>query len=181
MDFAHSTPGTDNPAVVVMRASDRQWLAVEDDRTVGRGDASRRPDGRLFLSIDAWHGAVFDRIAEAMLADLPAPLYSVVDEADHDSRSAWERSGFATARREWGYLVPTDPQVTGLGLVHPPVRRHDRARRQGGGGPTARPGPHHPRRGRGRRRMADDAGRGAAPPGGNHPGRSVEVHGGAAL
>ncbi|GHI10498.1 GCN5 family acetyltransferase [Streptomyces cellostaticus] len=120
MNFVHSTSGTGNHEAVVTRVSDLQWQAVEGDRAVGRGDASRRPDGRLFLSIDAWHGAVFDRIADAMLADLPTPLYTVVDEADHDSRSAWERAGFTTARREWGYLVPTDPQGTGLGSVRPP-------------------------------------------------------------
>ncbi|MER6068031.1 GNAT family N-acetyltransferase [Streptomyces sp. NPDC001817] len=120
MNFVHSTPGTDNHPVVITRVSDTQWHAVEDDLTVGRGVASRRPDGRLFVSIDAWHGAVFDRIADAMLADLPTPLYTVVDEADHDSRSAWERAGFATARREWVYLVPTDPQISGLGSVRPP-------------------------------------------------------------
>ncbi|MGW0883150.1 GNAT family N-acetyltransferase [Streptomyces sp. NPDC002671] len=120
MNFVHSPSGAGNHAVAVTRVSDMQWHAVEDDRTVGRGDASRRPDGRLFISIDAWHGAVFDRIADAMLADLPTPLYTVVDEADHDSRSAWERVGFAAGRREWGYLVPTDPQVTGLGSMRPP-------------------------------------------------------------
>ncbi|MEU6770857.1 GNAT family N-acetyltransferase [Streptomyces sp. NPDC046759] len=120
MNFVHSTPGTDNHPVVVARVSDTQWHAVEDDLTVGRGVASRRPDGRLFVSIDAWHGAVFDRIADAILTDLPTPLYTVVDEADHDSRSAWERAGFATARREWGYLVSTDPRITGLGSVRPP-------------------------------------------------------------
>ncbi|WP_030410177.1 GNAT family N-acetyltransferase [Streptomyces sp. NRRL S-1448] len=120
MNLAHSTSGPHHHAVVVTRASDMQWLAVEDDREVGRGDASRRPDGRLFISIDAWHGTVFDRIADAMLADLPTPLYAVVDEADHDSRSAWERAGFAAARREGGYRVPTAPEVTGLGAVQPP-------------------------------------------------------------
>ncbi|MFF7728476.1 GNAT family N-acetyltransferase [Streptomyces sp. NPDC008001] len=117
----------DDHAVVVTRVSDTQWHAVhgvhaaEDDPVVvGRGDASRRPDGRLFISIDAWHDAVFDRIADAMLADLPEPLYAVADESDQDSVSAWERAGFAVARRERGYLVPTDPQVTGLGPVRPP-------------------------------------------------------------
>ncbi|MGW2636352.1 GNAT family N-acetyltransferase [Streptomyces sp. NPDC001348] len=111
------TSGTGNHVVVVTRVSDTQWHALEDDRTVGRGNASHRPDGRLFISVDAWHDAVFDRITDAMLTDLPTPLYTVVDEADHDSRSAWERAGFATARRESGYLVPTDPQATGLGSV----------------------------------------------------------------
>ncbi|MFF7187695.1 GNAT family N-acetyltransferase [Streptomyces sp. NPDC008222] len=120
MNIAHSAAGTDNHPVVVTRVSETQWHAVEDDLTVGRGVAWRRPDGRLFVSIDVWHSAVFDRVADAMLADLPTPLYTVVDEADHDSRSAWERAGFATASREWGYLVPTDPQVTRLSSVRPP-------------------------------------------------------------
>ncbi|MGW7254690.1 GNAT family N-acetyltransferase [Streptomyces sp. NPDC054834] len=120
MNSVHSTSGPADRLVVVTRVSDTQWHALEDDRTVGRGHASHRPDGRLFISVDAWHGAVFDRIADAVLADLPTPLHTVVDEADHDSRSAWERAGFAAARRESGYLVPTDPQVTGLGSVRPP-------------------------------------------------------------
>ncbi|MFD0273466.1 GNAT family N-acetyltransferase [Kitasatospora sp. NPDC127111] len=121
MNSVHSTSGTGEHAVVVTRVSDTQWQAVEDDRLIGRGDASRRPDGRLFVSIDAWHGAVFDRIADAVLADLPTPLYTVVDEADQDSTSAWERAGFTAERRERGYLVPTDPQITGLGAVRPPA------------------------------------------------------------
>ncbi|MCC3774366.1 GNAT family N-acetyltransferase [Streptomyces sp. UNOB3_S3] len=120
MNFAHSISGAGDHAVAVTRVSDTRWRAVEDDRVVGSGDASRRPDGRLFISIDAWHEAAFDRVADAMLADLPTPLYTVVDEADHDSRSAWERAGFAAARREWGYLVPTEPRVTGLGSPRPP-------------------------------------------------------------
>ncbi|MEU5594246.1 GNAT family N-acetyltransferase [Streptomyces sp. NPDC020298] len=106
---------------MVTRVSDTQWHALEDDRTVGRGHASHRPDGRLFISVDAWHGAVFGRLADAMVTDLPTPLHTVVDEADHDSRSAWERAGFAAARRESGYLVPTDPRVTGLDSVQPPA------------------------------------------------------------
>ncbi|MEV6150392.1 GNAT family N-acetyltransferase [Nonomuraea sp. NPDC052129] len=106
--------------VVVARLAERQWHAVADDRVVGRGDTSRRPDGRIFVSIDAWHGAVFDQLAEAMLADLPKPLYTLVDETDLDLTSQWERAGFTTRRREWEYLVPTDPQVTGLGSAPPP-------------------------------------------------------------
>ncbi|WP_239116429.1 GNAT family N-acetyltransferase [Planotetraspora phitsanulokensis] len=107
-------------AVVITRVAERQWHAVEDDRVVGRGDTARRPDGRIFLSVDAWHDAVFDQLADAMLADLPKPLYTVVDEADLDLTSNWERAGFTTRRREWEYLVPTDPRVTGLGSVSPP-------------------------------------------------------------
>ncbi|MEV8097138.1 GNAT family N-acetyltransferase [Kitasatospora sp. NPDC085879] len=116
----HSTPAGDDRVVRVSRISETQWQAVADDLPVGNGDAARRPDGRLFVSIDAWHGAAFDRIADAMLADLPEPLHTLVDEADHDAVSAWERLGFAPARREWDHLVPTDPRITGLGPVRCP-------------------------------------------------------------
>jgi ribosomal protein S18 acetylase RimI-like enzyme len=120
MNSAHFTSGMDEHAVVITRVAERRWHAVEDDRTVGRGDVSHRPDGRIFVSIDAWHGAVFDQLAEAMLADLPKPLYTVVDEADLDLTSHWERAGFTIRRREWEYVVPTDPRVTGLGSAPPP-------------------------------------------------------------
>lgn len=107
-------------AVAITRIAERHWHALEDDRVVGRGEISDRPDGRLFLSIDAWHGAVFDLLAGTMLADLPRPLYTVVDEADLDLLLQWERAGFAPRRREWEYAVPTDPQITGLGAALPP-------------------------------------------------------------
>jgi len=105
---------------VITRVADHQWHALEDDQVVGRGEASRRPDGRLFLSIDCWHDALFDPLAAAMLADLPRPLYTVVDDFDTDLTAGWHRLGFTTRRREWEYLVPTDPQVTGLGSALPP-------------------------------------------------------------
>ncbi|MGW0802597.1 GNAT family N-acetyltransferase [Nonomuraea sp. NPDC002799] len=107
-------------AVIVTRVAEQQWHAVEDDQTVGRGFAARRPDGRMFLSIDAWHDGVFDRLAEAMPADLPKPLYTVVGEADLGLTGNWERAGFTIRRREWECFVPTDPRVTGLGSALPP-------------------------------------------------------------
>ena len=113
MNFAHHT-------TTISRVADGHWHAVEDDLVVGRGHASHRPDGRLFLSIDAWHGAVFGELADVMLADLPRPLFTVVDEADLELASHWRRAGFTVRRREWEYLVPTDPRATGLDAVLPP-------------------------------------------------------------
>jgi ribosomal protein S18 acetylase RimI-like enzyme len=112
MDSVHSAH---IPTAVITRVADGQWHAVVDDRTVGRGHASPRPDGRIFLSVDSWHGEVFDQLADAMLADLPTPLYTLVDEADLESATSWARAGFTTRRREWEYLVPT-----GLHPVPPP-------------------------------------------------------------
>jgi GNAT superfamily N-acetyltransferase len=97
-----------------------RWHAVEAGRVVGRAEAWYRPDGRLFLSIDSWHGVVFDQLADAALAGLPRPLYTLVDEADTGLAPHWTRAGFTTRRRELEYLVPTDPRVTGLGSAQPP-------------------------------------------------------------
>jgi ribosomal protein S18 acetylase RimI-like enzyme len=90
------------------RVAERHWHALEDDLVVGRGHASQRPDGRMFVSVDSWHDAVFHQLAVAMLADLPRPLYTVVDEADLDLATNWRRAGFTTGRREWELVVPTD-------------------------------------------------------------------------
>jgi ribosomal protein S18 acetylase RimI-like enzyme len=108
-------------AVRIVRVADTQWHAIEDDRVVGRGDTFLRPDGRLFAGVDAWQGPVFDQLAAAMLSDLPAPVHTVVDEADADLTAAWRRAGFSTLRREWEYAVPTDPRVTGLDAARPPA------------------------------------------------------------
>ncbi|MEU1426894.1 GNAT family N-acetyltransferase [Nocardia sp. NPDC005746] len=107
-------------SVDIRRVESTRWEAVENDRVVACGEVSRRPDGRLFASIDAWHDDVFDQIAAAMLATLRRPLHTVVDEADDGLLSHWGRAGFVTRRREWEYSVPTAPATTGLGVVTPP-------------------------------------------------------------
>jgi ribosomal protein S18 acetylase RimI-like enzyme len=91
--------------LVITRVAERQWHALDDDLVVGRGDALPRPDGRLFLGIDAWHDDVFAHLAETMLAALPRPLYTVVDEADLDLRTRWVQAGLTTRRREWEYVM----------------------------------------------------------------------------
>lgn len=120
MQTSHFASGDGHPAAVIKQVAETQWHAVDGDRVVGHGDTSHRPDGRIFISVDVWHDAVFDQLADAMLAELPRPLYTLVDEDDLDLISRWERAGFTTRRREWEYLVPTDPQLTGLGSVRPP-------------------------------------------------------------
>ncbi|RSM75262.1 GNAT family N-acetyltransferase [Amycolatopsis sp. WAC 01375] len=114
------TSGLSENAVVITRVADRHWHALDDDRVVGRGYAEHRPDGRLFVCVDAWREATFDRLAEAMVAELPEPLYTVVDEADVELTACWQRAGFTIRRREWEYAVPTDPRTTGLEETLPP-------------------------------------------------------------
>ncbi|MEY9932973.1 GNAT superfamily N-acetyltransferase [Catenulispora sp. GP43] len=120
MDTKPFLSGLSQTDVLITRVADRQWHALDDDLVVGRGHALHRPDGRLFVCIDAWHEAAFDRLAEAMLAELPTPVYTVVDEADTEMRARWARAGFTIRRREWEYAVPTDPRITGLEDVRPP-------------------------------------------------------------
>ncbi|WP_405982712.1 GNAT family N-acetyltransferase [Streptomyces sp. NBC_00158] len=100
--------------VTIDRVEETRWQATAEGRTVGHGDVSQRPDGRLFVSIDVWRDAAFDRLAAAMLADLPGPLHTLVGEADPGLRSRWERAGFTPGRREREYVLPTDPRETGL-------------------------------------------------------------------
>lgn len=114
------TFGLNKNPVTITRVADRQWHALHDDMVVARGYAEHRPDGRLFAGVDAWHDATFDQLAEAMLAELPTPLYTLVDEADVETTVRWLRAGFTIRRREWELLVPTDPRVTGLDDVRPP-------------------------------------------------------------
>jgi ribosomal protein S18 acetylase RimI-like enzyme len=107
--------------VMITRVAEVQWEAVANDRIVGHGDVSHRPDGRLFVSIDVWQDAIFDQLAAAMLADLPEPLYTLVGEADQGLKSSWERLGFTVGRREWEYVLPTDSCETGLGALRLPA------------------------------------------------------------
>ncbi|MEV6965993.1 GNAT family N-acetyltransferase [Hamadaea sp. NPDC051192] len=133
----HFARNAGEPTAQIMRISDRHWHALADDEVVGRGEASPRPDGRLFLSIDAWHDAVFDQLAQAMLAGLPKPLFTIVDETDHDLRAQWDRAGFSTGRREWELLLPSGPhlatpppdvKIVGVGRAErDPLRELDRA------------------------------------------------------
>ncbi len=109
--------------LVITRVAEWQWHALDDDLVVGRGNASARPDGRLFLSIDAWHDDVFARLAELMLDALPRPLYTVVDEADLDLRTRWVQAGLTSRRRELEYVMPSggDGAAPAPGLTLLPV------------------------------------------------------------
>ncbi|MEW2129811.1 GNAT family N-acetyltransferase [Streptomyces sp. NPDC005435] len=95
--------------VHITRADEARWEAVDDGRTVGHGDVSHRPDGRVFISVDVWQDAVFDELAAAMLAGLTGPVHTLAGEDDHELTAKWERLGFTVARREREYVLPTGP------------------------------------------------------------------------
>lgn len=117
MDTLRFTAG--EPAVNITRLEPGLWEALDDVRLAGRAEAVTRPDGRVFLSVDAWHRSVFDRLAREMLAALPGPLHTVVDETDHELLDGWRQAGLTVRRREWEYVVPTDAGGNGP-VVSPP-------------------------------------------------------------
>lgn len=141
MNSVQLPSGTGKHPVVITRVAETQWHAIEDDRVVGHGDTSRRPDGRIFLGIDSWQAAVFDQLAAAMLTELPTPLYTVVDEAARELTSSWQRAGFPTRRREVGVRRTNRPTRHRARVGAPAWRRDDRARRRGQRWPAARVGP----------------------------------------
>jgi ribosomal protein S18 acetylase RimI-like enzyme len=91
------------------------WHALEDDVVVGRGHALHRADGRAFISVDTWADDVFVALAEAMIQDLPAPVYTVVADDDREHLGRWSMLEFRDNRREDEYAIPTAPDATGLG------------------------------------------------------------------
>lgn len=107
--------------VTITRVAAARWEAVAEGLVAGHGDVSQRPDGRLFISVDVWQDALFDQLATAMLTDLPAPLYTLVGEADQDLRSSWERLGFVVGRREWEYVLPSHASRTALDAARLPA------------------------------------------------------------
>jgi ribosomal protein S18 acetylase RimI-like enzyme len=107
-------PGTDSSALVVEQLSAGQWEISDGDQVIGRGESWLRLDGRRFISVDSWDDAAYDPLLGAMLAQLPRPIFTIVDEAEAGTAAHWQRAGFTVRRREWRFLLPTDPQTTGL-------------------------------------------------------------------
>jgi GNAT superfamily N-acetyltransferase len=101
-------------ALIVRVTPGVHWHALEDDVVVGRGHALHRADGRAFISIDTWADDVFVALAEAIIQDLPTPVYTVVADDDREHLGRWSMLGFRDNRREDEYAIPTAPEATGL-------------------------------------------------------------------
>lgn len=70
-------------------------------------DVTYRPDGRAYVSIDAWTDADFARAANAVTAALPPPLFTLVDASEQALLERWHRAGFVPNRTEGCYVIPT--------------------------------------------------------------------------
>ena len=56
----------------------------------------------------------YEPLLAAVSGNTGSDLYTAVDEADESMLELLGRIGFTVARRESNFLIPTDPQVTGL-------------------------------------------------------------------
>lgn len=98
----------------------RVWHALEDDEVVGRAEVLRRPDGRAFVAVDAWHADVGAELLETATRSVPEDLHSTLGEDDAVQRALFGLAGFAEARREDEYVVPVvagSPDVPGFALL----------------------------------------------------------------
>ena len=73
-----------------------------------------RPDRRWFVSVDGWREEDHAPLVHAMLTDLPHDLYTRIDGQDQQALEQWSRYGFRPHRRELEFLIPPDPERTGL-------------------------------------------------------------------
>ncbi len=108
-------------AITVTRVNQTHWRATAENLVVGQADASERPDGRTFISVDAWTDAAFDQLADRMLTDLDGPLYTLVDDTDPALLAKWQQHGLQPRRREREYRLPSSGDAVGAALASPPA------------------------------------------------------------
>lgn len=72
-------------------------------------DVTFRPDGRAFVSVDAWSDAEFSAAAASTVAADARPLFTLVDDSEHEQhlRDLWQQIGFVHHRTEGVYQIPT--------------------------------------------------------------------------
>jgi ribosomal protein S18 acetylase RimI-like enzyme len=111
-----------NAAVLQVRRllPDLAWGAFIGEEGVGVVKALLRPDERCFVVFDACRAEASEPLLAAVALEVGRDLYVTVDEADDEGRALYERLGFVVNRRESEYLIPTDPEATGLGGVETP-------------------------------------------------------------
>jgi ribosomal protein S18 acetylase RimI-like enzyme len=106
----------------VMRISpELTWRALAGDQGVGVVKALLRPDERCFVFFDSCQADAYEPLLAAVAEELDCDIYVTVDGADDEVRRLYEQLGFVINRRESTYLIPTDPDVTGLCGVEPPA------------------------------------------------------------
>ncbi len=96
------------------------WRVSDAGQTVGAVSAWVRPDERCSVFFDSCRADAYQPLLTAVAENLGRDLYASVDENDQEL-IRYAELGFEVNRRESHYLIPTSPDVTGLGSTEIPA------------------------------------------------------------
>lgn len=105
---------------VLRVSSELAWTAHVGGEKVGSARVLVRPDERAFVFFDSCRSEAYEPLLAAVAGELRRDVYVTVDEVDDPALRLYEQLGFVVNRRESHYLIPTDPDVTGLRGVEAP-------------------------------------------------------------
>ena len=105
---------TDSRLLIVRAPPGLIWRAVDEGRAVGAVSAVLRPNGRWFVHFDVCRDDSYEPLLAAVAQNTGGDLYTIAGEADRQALAQFALLGFTISRRESLFVIPTDPEVTGL-------------------------------------------------------------------
>jgi ribosomal protein S18 acetylase RimI-like enzyme len=91
-----------------------EWRAFYGDQPTGEVKAWVRPDGRCSVFFDSCLPGAYRPLLNAVAASVSRDLYASIDEAAGEDLARYAELGFEVSRREGSYLIPVNPDTTGL-------------------------------------------------------------------
>jgi ribosomal protein S18 acetylase RimI-like enzyme len=105
---------TDSRLKIVRAPPGLIWRALDGAQAVGAVSAVLRPNGRWFVHFDECRDDSYEPLLAAVAGNTGSDLYTFAGEGDEQSLAQLARHGFTVSRREGFFVIPTDPEVTGL-------------------------------------------------------------------
>jgi GNAT superfamily N-acetyltransferase len=93
--------------------------AVDSTAAVGEVRAFLKPDGRWVIGFDDCRDDAYQPLLAAVADGTGGELYATANEKNGESQARFADLGFVVNRREGIYLIPTDPELTGLAKADP--------------------------------------------------------------
>ena len=115
-----SSAVSSSPLRVVRATPGLTWRALDGADVVGSITAFLRPDNRWFVLLDSGREDADRQLVSAVAANTASDLYATAEEADVAEQERLAGLGFEVNRREGIFVMPTDPDLTGLTKVRPP-------------------------------------------------------------